>query len=593
MISDADKELTELLHSSRALLKDRDPSAIDPIEKAYAIALQKKDREHLGQILMDFSNYYSIVKKDFDKFQHYTTESKQYLDLSDPRKAAMYYGNLGINYHFFYRLPEAHDNYLKAIQNMEQVPDITESETNRLATIYYNLYILFSFTELAALDRRYLNKAMELYESTNHTRGIVFCYGAIINDLDKQGKTEEALEYALKRLKLSEEIKDDAQIGFSASTTGLLYAKLNDRKRSQEYFAKAESILLHMNIVQNSSSLYDEQGQAYLALGDYDKSIQLFHQALDLYLSIDSTLNLSKLYKQMSEAYEKAGRYKEALDFQQRYAHTLLDNFKTDKIMYMSAAQSEFERKHQEQETKMLKQKNDEISLYVKQLEQTNEELKQFAHAASHDLREPVRMIVSYSELLEMSAKNVLNDEQKEFISYLREGGKRINDMLAGILAFSKVTNQHEEMMVSTDLNDTLRMVTETHSITLANRKATIHSVKLPSVKSNPILMMQLFQNLISNGIKYNESERPEIKISCEREGDFYRFCISDNGIGISDQYRDKVFDIFTRLHNRKDYPGSGIGLSICKKIVERMGGRIWSQSNSSGGTDFLFTLPA
>jgi light-regulated signal transduction histidine kinase (bacteriophytochrome) len=130
----------------------------------------------------------------------------------------------------------------------------------------------------------------------------------------------------------------------------------------------------------------------------------------------------------------------------------------------------------------MLKQKNDEINLYVKQLELSNEELRQFAHAASHDLREPVRMIVSYAELLEMSAKKVLNEEQREFIGYLKEGGKRINDMLAGILAFSKVTGQQEEI-THTDLNDTLRFVIENLAITITTQKASVRSVPLPTVR--------------------------------------------------------------------------------------------------------------
>jgi light-regulated signal transduction histidine kinase (bacteriophytochrome) len=268
----------------------------------------------------------------------------------------------------------------------------------------------------------------------------------------------------------------------------------------------------------------------------------------------------------------------------------LLDNFKVDKVLYMSAVQNDFERQQQQRETTMLKQKSEEVRQYANQLEQSNEELKQFAHAASHDLREPVRMIVSYAELLEMTLKGQLTKEQQELFAYLKEGGKRINEMIAGILAFSKVNNHSELSQVS--LADILQLVKNNLKLMISSKNALIESETLPVVMSNQVLMTQLFQNLLTNGLKYNHSEQPHIRITYLREGEFYRFCISDNGIGIEEKYREKVFDIFTRLQNRQHHSGSGIGLAICKKIVDRLGGEIFNQPNEWGGTDFIFTLP-
>ena len=590
MESDENMDLTEEVKNIRELLRQREPTVKEHIATALAIAESRGDLEKTGDLLVSYANYYALIKRDLDKCVEYADKARPYFDMNIPRRASYYYGNLGINYHFFFKLPEAQAAYLTAIQYMEKIEEHTVAESNMLATIYYNLYILFSFTDLAILDRSYLDRAMELYQKNNHIPGIIFCYGAIINDLDKQDKTAEALEYSLSRLKLAEETNNVLQVGLSASTTGLLYAKLQNKKSSASYFDKAHDILFGKEIVPFHASFYDEKAQANLALGEYDEAIKGFHEALEQYLSMASTLNLSKLYKLLSEAYEKAGKYPEAMKYQRMYSQVLLDNFKVDKVLYMGAAQKDFEKEQKERETTMLKQKNEEIQLYVNQLERSNEELKQFAHAASHDLREPVRMIVSYTELLEMSLKNQLNSEQQEFFAYLKEGGKRINEMISGILAFSKV-NSHDEQ-TSVDLNQTMTRVRENLKIAVAAKNAKIECEKLPIVRSNSVLMIQLFQNLISNAIKYNQSQKPAVKISCSQHGAFYHISVSDNGIGIEDKYRDTVFDMFSRLHNREYYAGSGIGLAICKKIVERMGGTIWNVSNKNNGTDFLFTLP-
>ncbi|MBS1595534.1 MAG: hypothetical protein JST90_14550 [Bacteroidetes bacterium] len=584
--------LQDEVNRIREMLRQREPDVREAIDMALTRAETAQDRDRIGDLLVSYSNYYSLIKRDPDRCIEYAERARPYFDMSIPRRASYYYGNLGINYHFFFRLPEAQAAYLTAIQHMERIESQTETESNMLATIYYNLYILFSFTDLAILDRRYLDKALELYKKNDHTPGIIFCYGAIINDLEKQDKIEEALQYSLERLRLAEETDNELQTGLSASLTGMLYAKQKNRELSQAYFARAHDIIFSKNVPTFQASYYDERARALLALGDCEEAIVFFHKALQQFkTTVPTALNLSKIYKLMSEAYERCGKLKEALEYQRKHSQTLLDNFKMDKVLYMGAVQKDFERERQERETEMLRQKNEEIQLYVTQLEQSNDELKQFAHAASHDLREPVRMIVSYAELLEMSLKDKVNPEQKEFLSYLKEGGKRINEMIAGILAFSKV-HSHDEL-TEVDLNQTLQRVKENLRMVIAARHVEIDCARLPVVRSNSVLMIQLFQNLLSNAIKYNQSKTPRVAVTYTREGGFYKFCISDNGIGIDDKYRDSIFDMFSRLHNREHYSGSGIGLAICRKIVERMGGSIWNASNAENGTDFCFTLPA
>ena len=162
--------------------------------------------------------------------------------------------------------------------------------------------------------------------------------------------------------------------------------------------------------------------------------------------------------------------------------------------------------------------------------------------------------------------------------------------MIAGILTFSKINNQDD--LVKVDLNDVIRHVKENLKLNIADKHATIEWEKMPVIWGSRSLMLQLLQNLVSNGITYNQSEKPEVKISCAEQDGFYKITVSDNGLGIDDKFRGKVFDMFSRLHSREKYQGSGIGLAICKRIIERMGGIIKNQPANGGGTDFIFTVP-
>jgi signal transduction histidine kinase len=473
---------------------------------------------------------------------------------------------------------------------MEMIPDLTELEKKRLAAHYYNLYILFGFSDLGTLDQRYIDRALELNVAIDNKLGISFCYSAIVAEYDRLGRIPEALDYALKRIEIVEGLNDPFQLCLSYCSAGLMYAKLGDRDDAFAYFAKAYPILFPDGNPQFQAAYHLEIAEAYAQFGSYQEAIRSYLEAIKLYELIGSTLNLSKIYRLLSRAYRSSEQFEQALVYQEKYSQSLLDNFKLDKLLAITATEHEYEQKQQAKETELLKQKNEEIRTYVLQLEQSNDDLKQFAHAASHDLREPVRAVVSYSTLLEMSLRGKLTAEEQEYITYLKDSGRRMYDMITGILAFSKVNSSQD--ISDVDLNVVFDQAVENLKLAIASRQAIVESPPLPIVRGSETLLIQLFQNLISNGIKYNESEIPTIRVSYRDLGDMYEFCVSDNGIGISEKHQTNVFDMFTRLHNQEQYQGTGIGLSICRKIVERMGGKIRNQPNLSGGTDFIFTLP-
>jgi signal transduction histidine kinase len=224
-------------------------------------------------------------------------------------------------------------------------------------------------------------------------------------------------------------------------------------------------------------------------------------------------------------------------------------------------------------------------------LARSNAELAQFAYVANHDLQEPLRMVTSYVQLLEKRYKGKLDPDADEFIGYIVEGTKRMKLLLAALLDCSRLdTGGHPLQMV--ECEKVLENALQNLRMVLDETKGNVTHNPLPAIMADETQMVQLFQNLIGNGLKFHGPQPPLIHISAKQEGTNWIFSFQDNGIGIDPQYFEKIFVIFQRLHGRDKYPGTGIGLTIAKKIVERHGGQIWVESVKESGTAFYFTVP-
>ncbi len=223
-------------------------------------------------------------------------------------------------------------------------------------------------------------------------------------------------------------------------------------------------------------------------------------------------------------------------------------------------------------------------------LQEMNQDLQQFAFVASHDLQEPLRMVSSYSELLRRRLGGK-DPETEEFISYILDGGKRMHGLIRDLLDFSRYGFAETRPGNATPLDVILRWALSNLQISIQESGAAVTCEALPTVTIDQTQMVQVFQNLIGNAIKYRSTEPPRITISAEREGDFWVVRVADNGIGFDPAYATQIFGIFKRLHGRT-YPGTGIGLAICKRIIERQGGRIWAESAPGSGSTFSFTIP-
>jgi signal transduction histidine kinase len=244
---------------------------------------------------------------------------------------------------------------------------------------------------------------------------------------------------------------------------------------------------------------------------------------------------------------------------------------------------------------KLMRQQKREAELaaaeFTRELQRSNAELEQFAYIASHDLQEPLRMVASYTELLGEQYRGKLDDKADKYIGYAVDGARRMQLLIRALLDFARVSSQAKPLQL-TDSTNSLTAVLAVMRTAIANSKAEIVKGELPTIMVDAQQLEQVFQNLIANALKFRGERSPRVEIQAEISGGMWQFSVADNGIGIDKENAGRLFQMFQRLHTRDEYEGTGIGLAISKRIVERHGGRIWFDSVPGEGTTFRFTIP-
>jgi signal transduction histidine kinase len=233
-----------------------------------------------------------------------------------------------------------------------------------------------------------------------------------------------------------------------------------------------------------------------------------------------------------------------------------------------------------------------ELALKAEELARSNRDLEQFAYVASHDLQEPLRMVAMYTQLLAERYRGKLDAQADKYIHYAVDGAVRMQTLVQDLLAFSRA-GREDSKMASVGCDLLMTQIRKNLEAAIRESNAEVTQGTLPSIVANSSQLQQVLQNLVGNAIKFHGTKPPKVHVSAQHIGADWLFSVTDNGIGIAVEHADRIFVIFQRLHTREEYPGNGIGLSICKKIVERHGGKIWALPGKDGGTTFNFTVPA
>ena len=233
----------------------------------------------------------------------------------------------------------------------------------------------------------------------------------------------------------------------------------------------------------------------------------------------------------------------------------------------------------------------EKISIQNEELLRSNKELQNFAYIASHDLQEPLRKVISFTELLNNEMDASLSNEQKQYMKFIIDGGKRMRILINDLLDYSRISRKETEYS-KCNLNNILSLVKDDLAVQINETKAQIDYENLPSIEADFQQIYRVFQNLINNALKYRSKDAPKIEIGYKENDKFYTFYVKDNGIGIDPEFHERIFVIFQRLHRKSDIPGTGIGLAICSRIIQAHGGKIWVESKLNQGSVFYFTLP-
>ena len=432
---------------------------------------------------------------------------------------------------------------------------------------------------------KYYELAQKVWEELDHKKGIAALYYNLGIVHYESGKYEPALENHLRSLQLNKTIGYQEGICASLNYTGKVYAALGNFDEALGYQLEAVAVGKKLGEKRRLGIAYTGVGATYNSLGQYVEATENLVNALKIGRELgEKTIIKDALYS-LVEVCKKKGEFETALDYYSQY-YQVQNEISSESVQkQLTTLNFQHSLEVKEKESALLKEKNEEVQRYLHKLEISNNELKQFAHVAAHDLREPLRMISSYIGLLEQSMGTGLNAAQKQFIGFAIDGSKRMELLIEDMLRLAKVDADPKVERI--ELPSIVNEIRLNLDALLKEKGGHILADELPAIMADRTQILQLFQNIIGNGIKYNESEHPTIEIKHEINGTELRITIADNGIGIPAHYREKAFQIFQRVPTAKKYAGSGIGLAICKKIVDNMNGKIWVEDNPGGGTLF------
>lgn len=542
----------------QALLKSQDFTALEEFSKTLlTLSIQTNDAEK-EIIARNNLAIVNSIRHDYKEAMSYFLDA---LDIAIGLNYRQSIANTLINIGTIYANLQNHEEALARYQTiLEHYHDILE--INTLAIIHNNVGNIFYLIGDITRAKDYFEKSLEFARVSQYQEILALAYVQLSKVYQKENQLNEAFALAHKANTLMTENGID-----------------NEAQLLQIHFA----------------SLYLDQN-------NYDIAITLAKKGLEKAKTLADDANAMKAMRLLSEVYEKKANFESAFFYEKAYNQLQDKVVKEQSRLQAIDIEIRYDIREKQQQIEQLRRENayqgqliiqgEQIAAQNTQLVHANEELQQFAYIVSHDLKEPLRMIASYAQLIMFRYKDVVDENFQTYLDYMTEGVTRMSALLDGLLQYGTVGKEKEDKE-EVDLNDIVEAAQFNLKLLIKETNANIIVAPLPTIVAHPSRMIQLFQNLINNALKFRATDRqPEIHISCTKKGAIYHFCVKDNGIGIEDEHTERIFAIFQRLHPRHQYEGTGIGLSICQKIVQHLGGNIWVTSTYGEGSEFQFELP-
>ncbi len=491
----------------------------------------------------------------------------------------------------------------------------------------------------------YLERSLAIERRRGDKLGIAMAMNNIGELYMDKKEFEKAEMYFHESIKLSEEIEDRMGLGIALCSLGEVKMEQGDLELAAKFFPQAYEIAREVGDKESLSHTLNCLGKVAGKQKNYFKAIRYCREGLTIAKDVGARDLVKDIYGTLSETYAGRGDYIRAYEYQKAFKELNDSLYSEDKSRRVIELSTLYDMNQKDAENRLLKEEqaknesmlqrrtiiswsivlvlllvsiiafilyssNQQKHAYSRQLEQevstrteelresneklkrSNKELERFAYIASHDLKEPLRNIVSFTRLIDRRLPDNTSGEIREYLDYVIKSTHQMHLLVEDVLEFSRIENL-EIKKTAVDLNEIVRSVSGILGNSLQERKVQLHIAHdLPVVAANASHLFLIFKNLIENGIKYNRNPQPHIQVSWKNAGEVNQFIVEDNGIGIDPEFHDRIFGMFKRLHNREEYQGSGLGLSICKKIISNYGGRIWVESAEEQGSRFIFTLP-
>jgi signal transduction histidine kinase/Tfp pilus assembly protein PilF len=585
------------------------------------------------ELQLDIMIDWAIVHKKLNKFivsrDYFNRALKLAQQVGDIEMEEFSYNGLGTLHEFLGEFDLAAEAYIKS-------NDLSKKRSNNKSTVVSlaNISGVYCKSKNFDLAFDHAKQAYDLALKIDDTTKIGIALNAFGKILNEQGKYDTALIYHQKALALYDEMHFNRYIAYTLIS-------LADVHINAKNYALAKDVLERCLKVKDYLEFY-EHPNLYLKLGilnqktkDYDKAIAMYNESIVVAkqrgikdIVQKSSFNLSEVYRQKED-------YKTAFDclhtaniygdsiFSEEKARRLAEaQYKFDVEKAAAQYTTQYQEQKQKQQSYMLAivllftfivivalgyylkmrtrsnmillQKNNEIQFQNERLEKSNEILRQFAYASAHDLKEPLRSISSFVHIIERRYAKLLPPEAGEYMNFVTSGVKRMENLLSALLEYSTVASEDQEITRATSLSQVLVDVQDNLRVVITEKDADI-DIKgvLPSLYISKLHLTQLFQNLMSNSLKFTNT-KPSITIqgSVSQAENTYTLKFTDNGIGMKQEYSDKIFRLFQRLSRNAQYEGTGIGLAICKHIVDKYNGKIWFESKENEGTNFFISFP-
>lgn len=482
--------------------------------------------------------------------------------------------------------------YLDALKILNEMGESGQRYLKEKGFLFLNLSMLLLNGENINRSIYYAEQAIQIFMLLDIRRALISSYLVMAEIY----KVLEQFQDSFHHLQLTFDYlianKDWQRLCLSYLSSGDLLQKMDRPDEAREMLQKSIELGKIHQYSLFVKTAYQLLSNLAIARGEYSQAIEYLmlsgQYAQDTEITDSERLRrlrtFADLYRQMGDHLKANEQLEQFIELQEMvHQQNLQNNINELEIRYQI--------QQKERETELLRSAKEEVERTNQLLTDSNRELEDYAHIISHDLREPVRMVQNYLRLLERSLLSKASPEEFDFLQHALDGNQRISMLIADLLEFSRI-GKEEEASVDVSLTEAVIVAQGFLQSYIEQRNARCVADPLPVIRGIKSQWVQLFMNLIENGMKYNQSEQPLVQILYEAQEAAHRIIIRDNGIGISPAYYEKIFVMFQRLHSRQEYTGTGIGLAICKKITERYGADIFIQPAPEQGSDFVLHIP-